>query len=118
MSGSVIFIVTTTGIGKGVEYGASPKSGIVPEMIYKSNITAPDKMGMTIEGKLKAMDTTIVEGTLEMEPSISLVLVEKGLEYLSGEVTANSVEEKGSVPPKIEMPNVTLGYGTEAITNG
>lgn len=47
-----------------------------------------------MEGKLKAMDASACEGSDLNESPSPVVLVEKGLEYLSGEVTACDVEEK------------------------
>lgn len=58
VSGSVIFIVTTAGTGKGVERGTSTKDVESSETVKKTDIAASDKIGMAIEGKLAASKST------------------------------------------------------------
>lgn len=48
VSGSVMFMVTTAGIGKGVSNGTSTKLVEVSEMVYSTDMAASDKIGITI----------------------------------------------------------------------
>lgn len=48
VSGSVMFAVTTAGMGCGVETGASPKSVEVSEVSCGADVAASDKIGITM----------------------------------------------------------------------
>lgn len=55
--GPVILMVTTAGTGKGVENGTSTKDVESSEIVCKANVTASDKIGISIEGCFMAIDT-------------------------------------------------------------
>lgn len=115
VSGSVMFAVTTAGIGKGVETGTSPKSVEVSENSCSAGIAASDKMGIAICGKLVAIDTAAVmcvDGlfvTSEKVSSKSVVVPECLSEYLSVEVTTVERELCGTAVCTAEDPVVAFG---------
>lgn len=95
--GSVILAVTTAGNGTGVKNGTTPKIVALSEEIGKMETAVSDKIGMTISGELKAMDSSFVDGTIEYEPPPPVNVPEKKSEYLSVWVTSVKVEENGEV---------------------
>lgn len=50
VSGSVMLTLATAGSGSGVEYGASPKDVVVTEKPCEADMTAADKIGMSMAG--------------------------------------------------------------------
>lgn len=104
VSGSVILPLAMALIGCVVCTGASACLVEVPEIRGKANVAAPDKIGMTIVGKFISIDASLPGARYWCfdDPSMTAVVVECDLEYLSVVVTAVVVVEKVDAVDAVE----------------
>lgn len=73
VSGSVMFIVTTVGIGAVVCVGTSTKDVEVSEIICGSCTAVPDKIGISIGGYLMSVMSCVADGD-EVGSSVLVVV--------------------------------------------
>lgn len=62
VSATGVLALNAVGTGNGVKHGASAKGGEATDCPLKADISAPDKIGMSMKGKLEAIDTYASSG--------------------------------------------------------
>lgn len=116
VTATLTFSLHHLGTGVVLEAGASTKGGKHTEVSVKVDIPAPDKIGMSISGKSSANKANMAGLHSVDEASVSVVVSEKHLVYLTVLVTREKVN--GSESFESLDHSESVGYGISVAHNG